>query len=267
MKKLIMMVLGLMVAVGMAGMAIAGNIDSPGAPSAGSGMYTLQNLYDYLTSGTALTVPGSFQEPGAGPGSTMKSTKQIGDDVKALFVQCNATADKVLQGTKFFCTVAGSWGVKTGTLLCPTPVPTITPIPTATPTWYQMYGPGGSNEVWLSGSGVYVAKNPSGSGTYHPSGGCSYNGMVTWASGVTAFSRSDWYIADATTLNTICNEKSNFSNPPPSGSMYTSTVCTPSCSDRNYVNYFGPTCYLKNDTRPRANTYDFDQTLLVRSGN
>ncbi|MCX6356173.1 MAG: hypothetical protein NTZ78_14920 [Candidatus Aureabacteria bacterium] len=57
MKRLMTVAFGLMFTVGMIGMAVAGSLDSPGAPSGGSGMYTLQNLYDYLTSGTALTVP------------------------------------------------------------------------------------------------------------------------------------------------------------------------------------------------------------------
>lgn len=113
MKRLMMVVLSMVFAVGV---AVAGNIDSPGAPSAGSGMYTLQNLYDYLMSGTALTVAGSFQEPTAGPGSTMKNTKEIGDGIKGQFDQCDVAAADVALGKKFFCTQSGSWGVKTGTL-------------------------------------------------------------------------------------------------------------------------------------------------------
>ncbi|MCX6353782.1 MAG: hypothetical protein NTZ78_02620 [Candidatus Aureabacteria bacterium] len=122
MKKLITAALSLMFAVGLSGLAVAGSFDSTGAPSAGSGMYTLQNLYDYLTSGTALTVQTSFQEPTSGPGSTMKSTKQIGDAVATPFAQCaTTTAANVESGKKFFCTQTDSWGVKTGTLVvgCP----------------------------------------------------------------------------------------------------------------------------------------------------
>jgi len=127
MKKLITVALSLMLMVGLSGLAVAGSLDSPGAPSAGSGMYTLQNLYDYLTSGTALTVQTSFQEPTSGPtAGTMKTTKEIGDAVATPFAMCDATADKVASGTKFFCTQSGSWGVKTGTLVVP---PTPTPLP------------------------------------------------------------------------------------------------------------------------------------------
>ncbi|MCX6355863.1 MAG: hypothetical protein NTZ78_13320 [Candidatus Aureabacteria bacterium] len=133
MKKLITVALSLLFAVCMSYTAIAGSLDSPGTPSAGSGMYTLQNLYDYMTSGTALTVQGSFQEPTSGPtAGTMKTTREIGDAIKALHDQCNATADKVASGTTFFCTQAGSWGVQTGTAQL---VPTPTATPTPTPTW------------------------------------------------------------------------------------------------------------------------------------
>ncbi|MCX6353836.1 MAG: hypothetical protein NTZ78_02890 [Candidatus Aureabacteria bacterium] len=143
MKKLITVALSLMLMVGLSCAAIAGSLDSPGAPSAGSGMYTLQNLYDYLTSGSALTVQTGFQEPISGPTTgTMKSTKQIGDDIKSLFDLCaTTTAADVKSGKPFFCTVSGSWGVQTGTAYIP-PTPTITPTPTQTPTSTPTWGDG-----------------------------------------------------------------------------------------------------------------------------
>jgi len=133
MKKLITVALSLLFVVCLSYTAIAGSLDSPGAPSAGSGMYTLQNLYDYLTSGTALTVQTSFQEPTSGPtAGTMKTTKEIGDAVATPFALCaTTTAADVKSGKPFFCTVSGSWGVQTGTLVVP---PTPTRTPTATPT-------------------------------------------------------------------------------------------------------------------------------------
>jgi len=133
MKKLITVALSLLFTVGLSALVIAGSLDSPGAPSAGSGMYTLQNLYDYLTSGTALTVQTGFQEPTSGPGSTMKTTKEIGYAIKDKFNLCAATVDNVEQGVTFFCTQPGSWGVRTGTLAA-LPRPTATPTITATPT-------------------------------------------------------------------------------------------------------------------------------------
>jgi len=142
MKKLMTVMLSVMFAVGMAGMAVAGSLDSPGSPSAGSGMYTLQNLYNYIASGTGLEVQTGFQEPTSAPGSTMKTTKEIGDALKGSFEQCPVTAADVKSGVKFFCTQAGSWGVQTGTAqLVPTPTPsptiTATATPTPTPTWGQ----------------------------------------------------------------------------------------------------------------------------------
>ncbi|MCX6356106.1 MAG: hypothetical protein NTZ78_14575 [Candidatus Aureabacteria bacterium] len=138
MKKLLTIALSLLSMVCLSYTVIAGSLDSPGAPSLGSGMYTLQNLYDYLTSGTALTVQTSFQEPTSGPTTgTMKTTKEIGDAIKALLDQSTVTADGVKSGERFFCTQAGSWGVQTGTLIVPptpTPTPTLTPTITPTPT-------------------------------------------------------------------------------------------------------------------------------------
>ncbi|MDP8248266.1 MAG: DUF1566 domain-containing protein [Candidatus Tritonobacter lacicola] len=115
MKKLMTVVLSAMFVIGLSGAVQAGDIDPTGPPSAGSGMYTLQDIYDYLTAGEAPDLPGFFKEPTNGPGTgTMKSLKEIYDDIKALFVQCNATVADVATGKKFFCTQSGSWGVQDG---------------------------------------------------------------------------------------------------------------------------------------------------------
>jgi len=170
MKKLITVVLSLLFAVCMSYTAVAGSLDSPGAPSAGSGMYTLQNLYDYLTIGTALTVQTGFQEPTSGPGSTMKTTKEIGDDIKALFDLCPVSSADVKSGVRFFSTQAGSWGVRTGTAqLVPTPTTTPTVTPTPTPT-SSLYG----NLV------AYWALNETSGTTCADSAG-SNNGTITGA--------------------------------------------------------------------------------------
>ncbi|MCX6355618.1 MAG: hypothetical protein NTZ78_12080 [Candidatus Aureabacteria bacterium] len=132
MRTTLVAVLSVMVASSLCGIAVAGSLDALGAPSAGSGMYSLQQVYDYLYAGTMPTIPGSFQEPGASPGSTMRTTKQIIEVVATPFAECPATAANVQSGVKFFCTHAGSWGVQTGTLVVP-PTPTITPTPTPTP--------------------------------------------------------------------------------------------------------------------------------------
>jgi len=78
-------------------------------------MYTLSQIYNYLNSGTAATIAGSFQDPIAGPGPTMKTLKEIYDDIKGKLDQCEATAADVKAGKTFFCTQHGSWGVRAGT--------------------------------------------------------------------------------------------------------------------------------------------------------
>jgi hypothetical protein len=52
--------------------ALAGDLDSPAAPSSGSSaMYTLEDVYNRINDGTAGTKrSGSFTEPSAGPSST-----------------------------------------------------------------------------------------------------------------------------------------------------------------------------------------------------
>ncbi len=104
--------------------AMAGNLDSPGLPSAGSGMYTLQGLYDYLLSGVTPSLSGVFLEPSAGPGSTGKTTKEIYDGISAAFNAADATPNKVLSGSTFFSTDPANWGPRAGTLATQTPVNT-----------------------------------------------------------------------------------------------------------------------------------------------
>jgi len=141
MRATLAVVASVMLTAALCGMAVAGSIDSSGAPSSGSGMVTLQQMYNYLSSGIEVTPVPGFQEATSGPtAGTMKSIQQIYDDIKAKFTECNATtADNVEMGKPFFCTVSGRWGVQTGTgLMQPTPTPTststITPTPTITPT-------------------------------------------------------------------------------------------------------------------------------------
>ena len=104
-----------LILVFIAQIALAGALDPPGPPTAGSGMVTLQDIYDYLDSGLIPVIPGTFQEPSAGPAPTMKTTKEIYDHVKAEFDQCDAAPGDVVAGKKFFSTQSGTWGVQTGT--------------------------------------------------------------------------------------------------------------------------------------------------------
>jgi hypothetical protein len=161
------------------GVAIAGDMEAPGDPALGSGMYSFQQLYDYLVSGTALTVPGGFYEPASGPsGGTMKNIKEIGDAITALHEQCTATEYDVALGKTFFCTQPGNWGVQTGKVciigtptptITPTQTPTVTPTPTLTPT--PTITP-----HWLTWSGA-------GSPSTHSEEGCVAAGGTVYATG------------------------------------------------------------------------------------
>jgi len=162
MKRLVTLVSGVMFMIGLSGIAVAGILDSPGAPSGGSGLYTLSQIYDYLNSGIKTTPVPVFQEPSMAPGSTMKTTKEIYDDIMAKFDECNVTtAAEVKSGYKFFCTQPGSWGVRTGTLIVPstpTPTPTSTSTPTSTPT--------STATPWCALAGGYWAPLNDGTGDY-----------------------------------------------------------------------------------------------------
>ncbi|MCX6355142.1 MAG: fibrinogen-like YCDxxxxGGGW domain-containing protein [Candidatus Aureabacteria bacterium] len=134
MRRVTVVVVSVMFAAGLCGMVVAGSIEPSGPPTTGSGMYTLQNLYDYIVSGTALEMQTGFQEPTSAPGSTMKTTKEIGDALKASYEQCNLYPEDVPAGKIYFSTIPGWWGVRTGGTPMPTGTPTITPTPTQTPT-------------------------------------------------------------------------------------------------------------------------------------
>ncbi|MCX6355143.1 MAG: hypothetical protein NTZ78_09610 [Candidatus Aureabacteria bacterium] len=233
MRRVTVVVVSVMFAAGLCGIVVAGSIEPSGPPTAGSGMYTLQNLYDYLMSGTALTVQGSFQEPIVAPGSTMKTTKEIGDALKSSYEQCSTTAvANVESGKPFFCTQPGSWGVQTGTLVVP---------PTPTPTW--MYP-----DVVVIG-GMYVARSKDGPG-------CAGNATKkwvaanSWASGLSWLGLgSGWRLPSAIEYGFICSMKNTHPEMDVAGSYWTATGdatnpvlydligCSESISNSNYLKY------------------------------
>jgi len=215
MRATLVVVLSVMVASGLCSTVVAGSVDSPGAPSSGSGMYSLSQIYNYLNSGIKTTPVPSFQEPVAAPGPTMKTTKEIYDDIMAKFDQSAATtAEDVKSGKPFFCTQPGSWGVQTGTLVIP-PTPTITPTVTPTPTispiptpdenlWYATYGPSGSGDVAKSGTLCVALK--------HSEAGCAFAGHKTWADActwidaLTWLGRNDWRMPTMSEYTALCQQ-------------------------------------------------------------
>lgn len=210
MKRLMRYLAGMMLAGGMAGMGIAGDIDSPGSPSAGSGMYTFKQIYDYLSAGTVSPIAESFQEPIAGPGSTMYTTKQIYEAVATPFPQCDASAADVKTGKKFFCTQSGSWGVQTGTNSGGTL------LKTGQTASYQTgddgtYQKGAAfNYAWDSGTdtvkdnvtGLIWASSGVGAGGNFGTP-LYWSSAIVWAEGLTFAGYSDWRLPNATELYSL----------------------------------------------------------------
>jgi hypothetical protein len=89
-------------------------------------MYSLSQIYDYLNSGIKATPIPGFQEPDAAPSPTMRTLREIYEDIQAKFDLCPATAADVRSGVKFFCTQPGNWGAQAGVAYIP-PAPTPTP--------------------------------------------------------------------------------------------------------------------------------------------
>jgi len=107
----------------------AGTLEDTGAPTdSASRMYTLQQIYNRLNSGTAAVKPATgFVEPLAGPvAGTMKTLDEILDDFNADVTTISAsaaTAADVASGKKFFATTGTTrgtnWGPVTGSYTPP----------------------------------------------------------------------------------------------------------------------------------------------------
>jgi hypothetical protein len=101
----------------------AGSLDAPAAPTAGSGMPTTADLYNRLDTGATFSVPGTFQEPAAGP--TAGTGKTLGDIATKLPAPDNthgAAAGDVANGKTFWgLRTDGTWGLTTGNAAAVTP--------------------------------------------------------------------------------------------------------------------------------------------------
>jgi len=71
-------VMGLAVATGLATLVFAGSLN-PSYPTnnVGSAMYTLENIYQFMATGTTGAVLSAFSEPTAGPAGTMHTLNDI----------------------------------------------------------------------------------------------------------------------------------------------------------------------------------------------
>ena len=236
MKRLKMAVLGIMFAVGMAGMAMAGSVDSPGVPgSAASKMVPIGDIYTYLTAGTPAPTPGtSFTNPTLGPGSTAHTLTEVYAAVATPFPQCDATVSDVSSGKKFFCAVAGSWGLQTGTVVlhqyC-------TLLKTGQTSAYRTGDDGSKNKgvafsYTNSGSNLSVldnvtglmwAKDESGAGCSNSSS-IVWSSAIDWAVGLTFDGYSDWRLPNVTELQSILVRDASQSAPCINKTYFINTV-------------------------------------------
>jgi hypothetical protein len=102
----------------MSTISVAGDLDAPASPSdPGSAMFTLQDLYNRLSYGTAGTKrSGAFAGPVATPGPTMYTLDQLMAKAPAISASA-ATAPEVLTGKTFWGLGTGSsWGAHTGSM-------------------------------------------------------------------------------------------------------------------------------------------------------
>lgn len=115
----------------------AGSLDDTGDPtSAGSAMYTLEDLYNRLDTGAAgAKRSGPFTEPSAGPGSSGHTLDEVMGQAPAVDDDNGAGAADVASGKTFWGLKSGEWGLKTGTgtgtiATYPSPVPRTGQTPT-----------------------------------------------------------------------------------------------------------------------------------------
>lgn len=191
----------------------AGNNDSPGPPAQGSGMYSLRNIYDYLLTGSPLTVQSGFQMPAAAPAPTMKTLHGIGTDIKASLDQCDAAIGDVTAGKKFFCTLTGRWGVQTGSAS----IGAGNLLKTGQTIVYRA----GDDGTYQKGVPFGYTDNGDGTVTDNVTGlmwagdgigsGCANGATMTWyqaidwAENLTFAGYSDWRLPNATELQSIVN--------------------------------------------------------------
>ncbi len=99
-----------------AGIALAGSLNpSAGPAAAGSQMFTLEQIWQRLTSGAAGTKMTAFTEPAAGPGAgSMHTLDDIMTAAPALDATNGATTANVVRGKTFWGLTSGQWGLRTG---------------------------------------------------------------------------------------------------------------------------------------------------------
>jgi hypothetical protein len=95
--------------------ASAGDLDSSGDPTAGSGMYSLEDIYNRLDTGAWGTSGGPFKEPSAGPAATGHNLNDVMGKAPEIDTS-GATPANVGSGKTFWGLGSGNWGLQTGTM-------------------------------------------------------------------------------------------------------------------------------------------------------
>ena len=129
-KLTIGVIIGVVIGVLLSGgaLVLAGNLNPPGGPTASAAqMYTLQQIYDRLTTGATGVKMTTFTEPASGPGTgTMHTLDDIMAAAPAVDNASGAAPADVRAGKTFWGLTGGAWGLRTGTLTnaaYPAPVP------------------------------------------------------------------------------------------------------------------------------------------------
>ena len=96
--------------------ALGASMTPPGPPSAGSGMPTMNAVFQQLSSGQKATPSASFQGPTAGPGASGRDMSDIARKLPVFANISAASPSDVKAGMKYWGLKDGAWGVKSGTL-------------------------------------------------------------------------------------------------------------------------------------------------------
>ena len=118
-----------------AGTATAGTLDAPALPSSGaSALYTVNDLYNRLTTGAAgAKRSGPFAEPAATPGPVGHTIDEIMAVMPTADNATGAPADAVFSGKTFWgLRTDGTWGMHIGTITTQVLNPASTAVPAGT---------------------------------------------------------------------------------------------------------------------------------------
>jgi len=223
----------------------------------------------------------SFQEPSAGPASTMMNTKVIYDDIKAEFDGCDAGPGDVLSGTTFFSTDTSAWGAQTGTASAgaaglpktgqfisytdyddayyANPAGADIGNPQVLGTWSAYTADGGRFTLQTVGSDVVVTDNATGLIWASDGNGDGCNGgatitwaaAITWADGLDFAGHTDWRLPNYHELPSIVDSSksdtaidTNFFPNTQSDFYWSSTTSAGSTGDAWYVSFYAGSVYL-----------------------